>query len=64
MVGYAPNTSAGQTGSLCNAEGGEDYLDAAVVFGSDTGGMSINIGAAFQTAAGDHIVSVSIAATA
>jgi len=62
MVGYAPNTNADQTGSLNNAgTDGEDYLNAAVSFGSDMGGMSVTIGAAFQTAADDYIDSLSIA---
>ena len=65
MVSYAPNMDADQTGSLGNASrDGEDYLNAAVTFGSDMGGMSINVGAAFQTAADDYVDSVTIAASA
>ena len=65
MVSYAPNMDADQTGSLSNAStDGEDYLNAAVSFGSDMGGMSVNVGAAFQTAADDYVDSVTIAASA
>ena len=65
MVSYAPNMDADQTGSLANASrDGEDYLNAAVTFGSDMGGMSVNVGAAFQTAADDYVDSVTIAASA
>ncbi len=65
MVSYAPNMDADQTGSLSNASrDGEDYLNAAVTFGSDMGGMSVNVGAAFQTAADDYVDSVTIAASA
>ena len=63
MVGYAPNTEADQTGSLANAEGGENYLNAAATFGSDMGGMNFNIGAAFQTADDDYVDSVTVAAS-
>ena len=65
MVSFAPNMDADQTGSLSNASrDGEDYLNAAVTFGSDMGGMSINVGAAFQTAADDYVDSVTVAASA
>ena len=64
MVGCAPNTSADRTGSLRNTEGGENHLIAIVAFGSGIGGMSINIGAAVQTATDDYVDSVSIAASA
>ncbi|MCY3703435.1 MAG: porin [Rhodospirillales bacterium] len=65
MISYAPNMDADQTGSLSNASSdGEDYLNAAVTFGSDMGGMNINVGAAFQTAADDYVDSVTIAASA
>jgi hypothetical protein len=65
MVSYAPNMDADQTGSLANASrDGEDYLNASVTYGADMGGMSINIGAAFQTAADDYVDSVTIAASA
>ena len=64
MVSFAPNMDADQTGSLGNAgTDGEDYLNAAVTFGSDMGGMNFNIGAAFQTAADDYVDSVTIAAS-
>ena len=43
---------------------GEDYLNASVTFGTDMGGMSVNVGAAFQTAADDYVDSVTIAASA
>ena len=53
MVSYAPNMDADQTGSLANASrDGEDYLNAAVTFGSDMGGMSVNVGAAFPDGGG------------
>ena len=65
MVSYAPNMDADQTGSLANASrDGEDYLNASVTYGADMGGMNINIGAAFQTAADDYVDSVTIAASA
>ena len=64
MVGYAPNTNADQTGSLSNAgTDGEDYLNAAVSFSSDMGGMAVTVGGAFQTAADDYIDSVTLAAS-
>ena len=65
MVSFAPNMDADQTGSLGNAStAGEDYLNAAVTFGSDMGGMSINVGAAYQTAADDYVDSITVAGTA
>ena len=64
MVGYAPNMDADQTGSLANAStAGEDYVNAAVTYGSDLGGMSLTIGAAYQTAADDFVDSLTIAAS-
>ncbi len=65
MISYAPNMDADQTGSLSNASrDGEDYLNASVTFGTDMGGMSVNVGAAFQTAADDYVDSMTIAASA
>ena len=56
---------ADQTGSIGYAgRDGEDYLNAAVTFGSDMGDMSVNVGAAFQTAVDDYIDSVTVAASA
>ena len=64
MVGYAPNMDADQTGSLANAStAGEDYLNAAITYGTDMGGMSLNIGAAYQTARDDYVDSGTIAAS-
>lgn len=65
MVSYAPNMDADQTGSLANAStAGEDYLNASITYSSDMGGMNINVGAAFQTAADDYVDSITIAASA
>lgn len=65
MVSFAPNMDADQTGSLKNAStSGEDYFNASVTYGTDMGGMSVNIGAAFQTAADDYVDSVTIAGSA
>ena len=66
MVTYAPNMGANQGVTLRNAVGSggsEDYVSAAAVFSSDMGGMSLNIGGAFQTAAEDKVDSQSVAAT-
>lgn len=66
MVTYAPNMGANQGTTLRNAVaagGAEDYVNVAGKFSSDMGGMSLSIGAAFQTAADDAIDSQSIAGT-
>ena len=65
MVTYAPNMGATQGVTLRNAvgSGAEDYVSAAAAFSSDMGGMSLNIGGAFQTAADDAVDSQSVAAT-
>ena len=66
MVTYAPNMGANQGVTLRNAVdsgGNEDYVSAAAAFSSDMGGMSLNIGGAFQTAANDTVDSQSVAAT-
>ena len=44
MISRAPNQDADQTGNMANASrDGEDYLNAAITFGPDMGGMSVNI---------------------
>ena len=66
MVTYAPNMGANQGVTLRNAVGAgsaEDYVSAAAAFSSDMGGMSLNIGGAFQTAADDKVDSQSVAGT-
>ena len=64
MITYAPNMGANQGVTLRNAAAAgaaEDYLAVAGSFSSDMGGMSLTIGAAFQTAADDAVDSQSIA---
>ena len=67
MVTYAPNTDSDQIDSIGDATkkatNAEDYMAIAGKFSTNMGGMSINIGAAFQTAADDKIDSVSVAGT-
>ena len=63
MVSFAPNTDADQTRSLVEADGGEDYMAIAGSFSSDMSGMSLNVGASFQTAADDYLESAAVAAT-
>ena len=66
MVTYAPNMKATQGGTLRNrvaAGGAEDYVNAAAAFSLDMGGMSLNLGGAFQTAADGKVDSQSVAAT-
>ncbi len=64
MVTYAPNMGANQGVTLRNASAAgapEDYLAVAGGFSSDMGGMTLSIGAAFQTAADDAVDSQSVA---
>ncbi len=67
MVTYAPNTDSDQIVSVGTARKGstnaEDYMAIAGTFSTDMGGMSLNLGAAFQTAADDMIDSVTVAGT-
>ena len=64
MITYAPNMGATQGATLRNASldgAPEDYMAVAGGFSSDMGGMSLSIGAAFQTAADDAVDSQSVA---
>ena len=67
MVTYAPNTNADQTEAIGDAvdtgSNAEDYMAVAGSFSTDMGGMSLALGAAFQTAADDMIDSMTVAAT-
>ena len=67
MVTYAPNTDADQITPIGDAVGGasnaEDYMAVAGKYSTDMGGMSLNLGAAFQTAADDMVDSMTVAAT-
>ncbi len=64
MVSFAPNKNADQTTALKDAgSDAENYMAAAAKFSSDMGGMSVNLGASFQTAEDDAVDSVAIAAT-
>ena len=67
MVTYAPNTDSDQIVSVGAARksstNAEDYMAIAAKFSTDMGGMNLNLGAAFQTAADDMIDSVTVAGT-
>lgn len=67
MITYAPNTDSDQIVSVGGARksntNAEDYIAIAGKFSTDVGGMNLNIGAAFQSAADDMIDSVSVAGT-
>lgn len=66
MITYAPNMGANQGTTLRNAVAdgaAEDYMSVAGKYSTDMGGMSLNVGAAFQTAADDAVDSQSVAGT-
>lgn len=66
MVTYAPNTDADQIdpiGDATGASNAEDYMAVAGSFSTDMGGMSLAVGAAFQTASDDMVDSVTVAGT-
>lgn len=66
MVTYAPNMGSTQAQGLKDADADgsvEDYLAIAGKFSTDMGGMSLNVGASFQTAKDDRIDSMSVAGT-
>ena len=69
MVSFAPNMSADQTTSLENLSADKydsaikDYMAIGGKFSSDMGGMTLNAGGSYQTAADDKLESTAIAAT-
>ena len=67
MVTFAPNTDSDQVVAIGSAEksmtNATDYMAFAGKFSTDMGGMSLNLGAAYQTAADDMIDSATVAGT-
>ncbi len=66
-VTYAPNTEATQLrgvgAAIQQPNNAQDYLDVAASFSSDMGGMSVDVGASYQTASDNAVDSVSVAGT-